>query len=114
VRDEKSIDELMTVRVSATAETRGDVLEALADLLISVHQQEQSETMAQRNQSYCTIEEAEEEGDSGREQPCIYATCNTTDHRVGPIWGQHEGSIRRALATLSKECSCNRYHVMER
>jgi hypothetical protein len=69
--------------------------------------------MIQRNPSYCTIEETEEEGDSGREQPCIYATCNTTDCRVGPVWGQHERSIRRALAMLSQECSCKRYHVAE-
>jgi hypothetical protein len=61
--------------------------------------------------SYCTVEETEEEGDYGTDVPCLYATCQTTGHKVGPIWGQGQRSVRRALATLSEQCSCGRYHV---
>ena len=53
-----------------------------------------------------SIEETSEENDNGIEVDCIYATCDKSLDQVGPIWGTGEASIKRALATLTEECSC--------
>lgn len=52
------------------------------------------------------IDITEEENDSGVVIPCVYATCNDSGDSIGPIWGDGEASVKRALATLTEECSC--------
>lgn len=52
-----------------------------------------------------------EENEDGREQECVYATCCKSDITIGPIWGQSDASVKRALATLSEECEG--FHVAE-
>jgi hypothetical protein len=52
----------------------------------------------------------EEENDNGHEMECIFARCYATNCTVGPIWGQHQQSLRRALFTLNEECSCGKMH----
>lgn len=60
------------------------------------------------------IEHGEEENDDGRLQVCVYAVCTVSDDKVGPIWGDSDASIKRALATLSEECSCGAgFHAQE-
>ena len=56
--------------------------------------------------AFCTIEYASEENDDGIEVDCVYVTCTRSGDEVGPIWGHSEASVKRALATLSEECSC--------
>lgn len=47
----------------------------------------------------------------GRLQICVYAECLYGGVRIGPIWSHTDAAIRRALATLTKHCSCGRpYH----
>jgi hypothetical protein len=54
---------------------------------------------------------AEEENDHGRKTPCVYATCEKSGDEVGPIWGDGDASVHRALATLTDECGCGaRFH----
>jgi hypothetical protein len=53
----------------------------------------------------------EEENDFGRLADCVYARCDESGDTAGPVWGHGERSVKRALATLSEECSCEaRYH----
>lgn len=60
------------------------------------------------------IEHSEEENDNGFLTPCVYAICTVSDDKVGPIWGDSEASVKRALATLSEECSCGAgFHAQE-
>lgn len=47
-----------------------------------------------------------EENEDGIEVPCVYAMCDETGEQVGPIWGDGDASVKRALATLTEECSC--------
>ena len=47
-------------------------------------------------------------------QDCVYAECLMSGDRVGPVWGHGDASVRRALATLTEECSCGAtFHVDE-
>ena len=46
----------------------------------------------------------QEENEDGREQDCVYATCEDSGATCGPIWGHSDASVKRALATLSEEC----------
>lgn len=46
------------------------------------------------------------ENEDGRERECLFATCLESEDRVGPVWGQSEASVKRALAQLTEECSC--------
>jgi hypothetical protein len=55
----------------------------------------------------------EEVGDFGKEVPCVFAECLETGCVVGPIWGQHEGSVRRALFNLNDECTCEHMHAVD-
>lgn len=52
------------------------------------------------------ITHTEEENDDGRLQACVYATCCESDDDAGPIWGDSEASVKRALATLTENCGC--------
>lgn len=52
------------------------------------------------------VEYSSAKNDEGRQQNCVYAICVESNHRVGPIWGQHERSIKRAMITLTQECEC--------
>lgn len=45
---------------------------------------------------------------AGCAQPCVYAQCQYGGCTVGPIWGQSDASIGRALATLTRSCVCGR------
>ncbi len=56
--------------------------------------------------SEAEIDYTEEENDNGFEQPCVYAICNESGDSAGPIWGQGAESVKRALATLTEECTC--------
>ena len=56
--------------------------------------------------SQADIDFMEEENENGYCQICVYATCNRSGDSVGPIWGDSEASVLRALATLTEECSC--------
>jgi hypothetical protein len=57
------------------------------------------------------IELTEEENDNGYDTPCVYATCERSGESVGPIWGIGPESVKRALATLTEECTCGaRFH----
>ena len=52
--------------------------------------------------------------DYGNPQTCVYAECCTSGDSVGPIWGDGEASVKRALAELTAECSCGAgYHFDE-
>lgn len=64
--------------------------------------------------AYADIEYTTEQNDDGYDCDCVYATCRTTGCRIGPIWGQHDRSIQRALATLSEECDCGGFHQQPR
>ena len=44
--------------------------------------------------------------EKGRLRPCVYVQCVQSRHWVGPIWGDEERSVKRALATLGEQCSC--------
>jgi len=49
--------------------------------------------------------------DRDKVQKCIFATCLFSDQTVGPIWGHSDATMRRALATLTKECECpSKFH----
>jgi hypothetical protein len=52
----------------------------------------------------------EEENEDGYEVPCVYATCLVTGEQAGPIWGDGEASVLRALATLTEVDGC-KWHV---
>ena len=70
--------------------------------------------MSGRYKSLATVDYTEEENDDGRDQECVFVTCNETDQTVGPIWGQSEASVKRALATLTEECDCEAgFHEVE-
>lgn len=61
--------------------------------------------------AHATIEMTTETNEDGREMPCVYATCSSSDETVGPVWGHGDASVKRALAMLSAECSCGtRWH----
>jgi hypothetical protein len=68
----------------------------------------------QPGRSPALVDYTEEENDYGVVIPCVYAACLAGDgpgDSVGPIWGDGEDSIKRALATLTAECSCGaRWH----
>ena len=47
----------------------------------------------------------------GRRQSGIKATC-MTGNGISYAWGEHERSVKRALAMLTEHCSCNaRFHM---
>ena len=48
-----------------------------------------------------------ETNEAGYDTACVYATCLTSGDSVGPIWGDGPASVKRALATLTEECSCD-------
>ena len=58
----------------------------------------------------CEVRYEEAENDEGISVPCVYVRCPTTGTEVGPVWGQHERSIKRALAMLAGECTCGCFH----
>jgi hypothetical protein len=61
-----------------------------------------------------SIEFTDEDNDDGYGQDCVYATCNESGDVVGPIWGHGDNSVKRALATLTEECSCGAdFHLSE-
>jgi len=60
--------------------------------------------------SYATIEYTEAENDDGYDVECVFATCEQSGVKVGPVWGHHERSVRRALATLGEKCDCGGFH----
>jgi hypothetical protein len=39
-------------------------------------------------------------------KPCVYATCQFTGKRVGPIWTHSMAAVKRAMATLTRQCPC--------
>lgn len=39
-------------------------------------------------------------------RPCVYATCLFLGTRVGPIWSHSDQAVKRALASLTRECEC--------
>lgn len=56
--------------------------------------------------------EDESVGWKGYATECVFASCLESGHEVGPIWGTHERSIKRALFTLSRECPCGvKFHT---
>lgn len=56
------------------------------------------------------IERMQEKHD-GILRNCVYAECLESGIRVGPIWGRGEASVKRALATLTEQCTCGaRFH----
>lgn len=46
------------------------------------------------------------ENENGYEVDCVFAECLDSEKRVGPIWGHHTRSVRRALARLTEVCPC--------
>ena len=57
--------------------------------------------------SWAVIDYSSVENDYGREQDCVFAEClDPRGGQAGPIWGHHEASVLRALATLTEECLC--------
>jgi hypothetical protein len=44
--------------------------------------------------------------EKGRLRPCVYVQCVQSRDWVGPIWGDEERSVKRALATLGEQRSC--------
>lgn len=60
------------------------------------------------------IEYTSEENDSGFDQECVYANCCESGESVGPVWGQGDASVKRALAQLTEECGCGaKFHTTE-
>ena len=60
-----------------------------------------------RRIAWAAIEYTAEENDYAQEQECVFATClGRRGGRSGPIWGHHDASVLRALATLSESCPC--------
>jgi hypothetical protein len=58
-----------------------------------------------------TVHFTTEKNDDDHDQPCIYVWCQFTDIKIGPVWGHGDASVKRALATLTKECDCPaRFH----
>lgn len=45
---------------------------------------------------------------TGKQQICVYAECLYGGARVGPVWGHTDATIRRALATMTEQCPCQR------
>ena len=69
--------------------------------------------MIQRSRALVTYTSEETESESGHiyEQDCVYVECLSSGISVGPVWGHHDASVKRALATLSQKCTCgNRFH----
>lgn len=55
----------------------------------------------------------EAENDYGSEVPTVTARCCDSGDESEEIFGDHERSIRRALASLSAACSCGaRFHLL--
>jgi hypothetical protein len=57
-------------------------------------------------QQAADVEFGQAEDENGHDRPCVFASCGASDIQVGPIWGQSDASVTRALATLTKECNC--------
>jgi hypothetical protein len=73
------------------------------------------DTMSDREEpAPAEIQETTEENDRGFDQECVYAVCSVSGDEVGPVWGTGEASRKRALATLTEECSCGaKFHEEE-
>ncbi len=51
------------------------------------------------------------QNERGYEGDCVIAVCEEGEGRTEPVWGHGDRSVKRALATLSKVCSCGaRWH----
>lgn len=51
--------------------------------------------------------------EKGHKQLCVYAQCQYGGAGVGPVWSHTDQAVRRALATLSKQCNCGRpFHFL--
>jgi hypothetical protein len=59
------------------------------------------------------IHERKRNGMTGLIQDCVRAVCQESGHKTDPVWGSNTSSIRRALATLTEECSCGATWHME-
>lgn len=58
MRERTPIDRLMAVKVSKSAESKGDVLDAVAGLLISIHEQKQrAKTDEAKNQGQVRVDQ---------------------------------------------------------
>lgn len=64
------------------------------------------------DQHTAQIDYTREENEEGREQDCVYATCNETDETAGPVCGHSEASVKRALAMLREQCE-DVFHAVE-
>jgi ferredoxin len=51
----------------------------------------------------CEVYEVEVEDENGRDAPGLCVECGACQHQV-EVFGQGEPSLKRALATLRKEC----------
>jgi len=59
-----------------------------------------------------TIKATSDTNEKGREQSCIFATCDGSGTMIGPVWGDGEASVLRALAMLSETCACGaKFHI---
>lgn len=66
------------------------------------------------NESFATIDYTQAKNGQGYMNDCVYATCDETGDKVGPVWGSGPRSVKRALCLLSEDCSCGaRWHNLE-
>jgi hypothetical protein len=67
--------------------------------------------MAKKSKAPATILFGSAVSPEGDKQLCVWAMCEMSNARFGPVWGHSENSIKRALASLTKECDCPaRFH----
>ena len=59
-----------------------------------------------KNKAPCTVLFGSSKNEDGHKQICVFVECSFSGCQAGPVWGHSDQSIRRALATLSKECDC--------
>lgn len=53
-----------------------------------------------------TIHFRHAKNENGHRQICVYAECDLAGAVVGPIWGHSEQTVKKAVATLTRECDC--------
>ena len=53
-----------------------------------------------------TIHFRHAKNEKGHRQICVYAECDLGGTVVGPIWGHSEQAVKKAVATLTRECDC--------
>ena len=87
------------------ARTKLDKLEGLGQAVHSTHQGSNKRAVSRARVKVVTTY------NYGRRKSGFKATC-MTGNGISYAWGEHERSVKRALAMLTEHCSCNaRFHM---